>query len=151
MKYSSSILHLPSSSAYTNTHITQNALFMYFNLFYICCLCGRILFLCRGHCFILYICTYLNSINSSFNKHMRCMYFNIQISIFFVTSDHILLSWRFRITASQKGYEKHLVYVIKAFFIPNYPTMVLKSFFFFCSAFFWFSFGTAEMFGLRSL
>lgn len=39
----------------------------------------------------------------------------------------------------------------RIFFIPNYPTRLLKNFFFLVSAFSWFSFGTAEVFGAHSL
>lgn len=89
-------------------HITQNVLFMYFNLFYICYLHERIASVCCMLISILYICAYLNPIYSIANNDMRYIFFNIQISINFC---HLIVLWEAHSVCCQSFFHSELLQI----------------------------------------
>mgnify|MGYP001860214431 FL=1 len=83
---------------------------------------------------ILYICAYLNPIHSVSNNNVRCICFNIHISINFC---HLIILWEAQSVCCQ------------SFFHSELPQNASWKILFFSTSF-WFSFGTDEMLGVCS-
>lgn len=121
-----------SESAQMTQHVQILVMYCLFILIYFTCVLdmAEYRFCVLGNFFILYISsTHLNSINNKMWDAFVLIFKYPFLLLLLLILNYTLLSWRFRIPASQKGYEKHRVRVIKAFSIPYYPRILLVNFF----------------------